>query len=266
MTWVATEVAGGVSGQGLDMAVDADGNAAAHASTTTTAACSSRVRPAPTGRSRRSPTRRPPTPRRPATSRPPRASRSTTRAAWWPPGTTPTASCSPRATTARRSRRSRRSTRSAGDARRWAWPRRRQRLHRLVRRLGREPALRRAGRHRRARGRGPSPTVDPADVVPPPTDGGGDECGADGEIALDIVARRHRVGHDVPGRPGRRSLHDEHRQPGRRHPAQPRPAHEEGGDQIARHRGELGPVQQTARRRPARRRRVLLPLRRAPER
>jgi hypothetical protein len=34
----------------------------------------------------------------------------------------------------------------------------------------------------------PSPTVDPADVAPPPTGDGG-ECGADGTIALDIVAR-----------------------------------------------------------------------------
>ncbi|CAN5644256.1 hypothetical protein BH18ACT17_BH18ACT17_03850 [soil metagenome] len=35
----------------------------------------------------------------------------------------------------------------------------------------------------------PSPTIDPADIPgPAPTDGGG-ECGADGEIALDIVAQ-----------------------------------------------------------------------------
>jgi len=33
----------------------------------------------------------------------------------------------------------------------------------------------------------PSPTIDPADVTAPPVDGGG-ECGADGEILLDIVA------------------------------------------------------------------------------
>jgi plastocyanin len=34
----------------------------------------------------------------------------------------------------------------------------------------------------------PSPTVNPADVAPPPTGGGG-ECGADGEILLDIEAQ-----------------------------------------------------------------------------
>ncbi|HVF07725.1 MAG TPA: cupredoxin domain-containing protein, partial [Actinomycetota bacterium] len=34
----------------------------------------------------------------------------------------------------------------------------------------------------------PSPTIDPGQVPTAPTNGGGDECGADGEIVLDIVA------------------------------------------------------------------------------
>ena len=34
----------------------------------------------------------------------------------------------------------------------------------------------------------PSPTIDPADIPAAPAPGGGGECGADGEIALDIVA------------------------------------------------------------------------------
>lgn len=38
----------------------------------------------------------------------------------------------------------------------------------------------------------PSPTVDPADVAPPPTGDGG-ECGADGEVLLDIEAQAGNV-------------------------------------------------------------------------
>ena len=113
--WVASEVAGGVSRQGLDMAVDADGNGIL-----TFFDDDGGVQLARQGGRRWSSRRR----RRLGRDdrelqRRGRASPSTTRAVSSPPGTTPTAWCWPRATTARRSPRSRRPTRSADARARW---------------------------------------------------------------------------------------------------------------------------------------------------
>ncbi len=44
----------------------------------------------------------------------------------------------------------------------------------------------------------PSPTVDPGEIPVTPPDGEGGECGANGEILLDIVAEGIALDADVP--------------------------------------------------------------------
>jgi hypothetical protein len=91
----------------------------------------------------------------------------------------------------------------------------------------------------------PSPTVDPADVVPPPTDGGGDECGADGEIALDIVAIGIAWDTTCLVAPAGEAftVNIDNQDAGIPHNLDL--LTEEGGDQIAATEVEPGPVQQT---------------------
>ena len=123
-------------------------------------------------------------------------------------------------------------------------PRRRERLPRLVRRGGSEPAVRRPGRHRassrwrhRAR-RSPRPSPGP------PTTGGG-ECGADGEILLDIVASGVAWDTSCLVAPAGEAftVNIDNQDAGIPHNFDL--LTEEGGDEIGKTAVEPGPVQQT---------------------
>jgi plastocyanin len=92
----------------------------------------------------------------------------------------------------------------------------------------------------------PSPTVNPADVVPPPADGGGEgDCGADGAIALDIVAQGIAWDTTCLVAPAGEAftVNVDNQDAGIPHNFDL--LTEEGGDQIAATEVQPGPVQQT---------------------
>ena len=191
------------------------------------------------GRSRRSPTRRPPSPRRPATSRPTTSiavdDEGGIAAAWDDAdGVVLATSDDGETFDADRDPRHDRRPHALGRGE----PRRRERLPRLVRRR----RARTCGSACRAtsassRSRRPSPHDRPGQIAaPPPTDGGG-------EVRR---RRRDRCSTSWPAAsPGTRAacvapageaFTMNYRQPGRRHPAQLRPAHRGGGEPDRRDR------------------------------